>query len=160
MRSGKRTENEVLTEFLETFEQHYNTISGTQSDGKITPQEWLEYYTQVSASIENDAYFELMMSNAWNIASANNPASMPYAGSKAKISQVSSREAYRRDHHRNLFGTDKSTPFDSKQGSQWQSSTAGSYAYKGDGSDMVTAGAAKSVTTGAADPKNAWMTET
>ena len=28
VRSGKRTENEVLTEFLETFETHYNTISG------------------------------------------------------------------------------------------------------------------------------------
>ena len=27
VKSGKRTENEVLTEFLETFEQHYNTTT-------------------------------------------------------------------------------------------------------------------------------------
>ena len=37
VKSGKRTEDEVLTEFLETFEQHYNTITGGQSDGVITP---------------------------------------------------------------------------------------------------------------------------
>ena len=107
VKSGKRTENEILTEFLETFEQHYNTVTGGQSDGTITPEEWLEYYKNVSASIDNDAYFELMMSNTWNIESANNPASMPYAGSRQKISTVNSRDAYRRDHHRNLFGTDK-----------------------------------------------------
>ena len=82
VKSGKRTADEIFTEFLETFEQHYNTINGGASDGKITPEEWCEYYTHVSASIDSDAYFELMMSNTWNIESANNPASMPYAGSK------------------------------------------------------------------------------
>lgn len=100
-----------------------------------------------------------MMSNTWNIESANNPASMPYAGSRQKISTVNSRDAYRRDHHRNLFGTDKSTPFDNRQGgSQWQTSTGGSYAYKGDGSDMVVAGGGKGVSTGAS-ANMAWMTE-
>ena len=44
-----------------------------------------------------------MMSNAWGFESANNPASRPYAGSKQKIVNVNSREAYRNDHHRNLF---------------------------------------------------------
>jgi len=116
VKSGKRTPDEIFTEFLETFEQHYNTINGGESDGKITPEEWLEYYTHVSASIDNDAYFELMMSNAWNFESASNPSSMPYAGSRQKVSTVNSREAYRRDHHRNLFGTDKATPFDNKAG--------------------------------------------
>ena len=28
VKSGKRTSNEVLTAFLETFEQHYNTVTG------------------------------------------------------------------------------------------------------------------------------------
>ena len=36
---------------------------------------------------------------------------MPYAGTAKKINNVNAREAYRQDHHRNLFGTDKSTPF-------------------------------------------------
>ena len=157
VKSGKRTEDEILTEFLETFEQHYNNISGGKSDGKITPQEWLEYYTHVSANIDSDAYFELMMANTWNIESSNNPASMPYAGSKAKIAQVSSREAYLRDHHRNLFGTDKQTPFANNQGSQWQTSTAGSYTYQGDGSNIPMAGGGRAVATGAANM--AFLTE-
>ena len=158
VKSGKRTEDEVLTEFLETFETHYNTITGGQNDGIITPEEWLEYYTHVSASIDNDAYFELMMSNTWNIESANNPASMPYAGSAAKISTVSARDAYRRDHHRNLFGTDKATPFQNRQEStQWQTSTNNSYAYQGDGSNMQVAGGGRAVTNGAANM--AFLTE-
>ena len=82
VKSGKRTEDEVLTEFLETFEQHHNTIHGTKADGKITIDEFLEYYSHISANIDSDAYFELMMSNAWGFESANNPASRPYAGSK------------------------------------------------------------------------------
>lgn len=157
VKSGKRTEDEIKLEFLETFEQHYNTISGGKSDGKITPQEWLEYYTHVSASIDSDAYFELMISNTWDIESSNNPASMPYAGCSKKISQVSSRDAYRRDHHRNLFGTDKVDPFKNNSGTQWQTNTSASYAYKGDGSDMVTAGGGKAVSNGAANM--AFLTE-
>jgi Ca2+-binding EF-hand superfamily protein len=114
----------------------------------------------VSASIDSDAYFELMMSNTWNIESANNPASMPYAGSRAKISTVNSRDAYRRDHHRNLFGTDKETPFESRaKGAQWQTSNAGSYAYQGDGTTMQSAGGGKNVTNNT-NPNMAWLTET
>jgi hypothetical protein len=119
VKSGKRTEDEVLKEFLETFESHYNVMNGSKADGTVTPDEFLEYYANVSANIESDAYFELMMFNAWNIESRNNPASMPYAGTAKKVTAVNSREAYRNDHHRNLFGTDKKTPFEKKQETGW-----------------------------------------
>ena len=112
VKSGKRTEDEVLTEFIETFELHHNILNGTRSDGSITPDEFLEYYSHVSSNIESDAYFELLMSNAWNLESRNNPNSMPFAGSNKKVTKVNAREAYRNDHHRNLFGTDNNTPFD------------------------------------------------
>jgi len=124
VRSGKRTEDEVLTEFLETFEQHHNTIHGNKADGKVTPEEFLEYYSHVSSNIDNDAYFELMMSNAWNLESKNNPATMPFAGSKGKVINVISRESYRHDHHRNLFGTDQKTPFDKKKNTEWTTTTS------------------------------------
>ena len=55
-----------------------------------------------------------MMSNAWNLDSRNNPNSTPFAGSSKKITKVNAQEAYRNDHHRNLFGTDGKTPFDKK----------------------------------------------
>lgn len=56
-----------------------------------------------------------------------------------------------RDHHRNLFGTDKQTPFAKKKDEKWQTSMGGAYAYKGDGSDMPTAGGGRNVTNGQAN---------
>lgn len=29
--------------------------------------EWIEYYNNVSMSIDDDKYFELMMNSAWNL---------------------------------------------------------------------------------------------
>jgi len=62
---GKKTEDEVLFEFLDTFDLH--TLEGTQSPGEVTPQEWCMYYNKVSMSIDRDDYFELMMNNVWNL---------------------------------------------------------------------------------------------
>ena len=73
VKSGKKTHDEVLKEFLETFETHHNTLHGAQSDGQVTKEEFVEYYTNISANIDNDAYFDLMMSNAWQLDSRNNP---------------------------------------------------------------------------------------
>jgi Ca2+-binding EF-hand superfamily protein len=119
VKSGKKTEDEVLKEFLETFEMHHNVMHGTKSDGIVTLDEFIEYYTNISANIDNDAYFDLMMNNAWNLDDRNNTNNMAYAGSQAKITQVSARDAWRNDHHRNLFGTDKATPFAKTKGSEW-----------------------------------------
>lgn len=38
-----------------------------EKDGKVTPSEFIKYYSNVSASIDNDDYFELMIRNAWHI---------------------------------------------------------------------------------------------
>lgn len=65
--SGKRTEDEILGEFLETFEQHHSSMKGNQRDQTVTHEEFIEYYNNISASIDNDQYFELMMTNAWKL---------------------------------------------------------------------------------------------
>lgn len=67
MLDGRKTEEQVLGEFLETFEQHHNLRNGRQADGRVTIDEFVEYYTNVSASIDNDMYFSQMMNQAWNL---------------------------------------------------------------------------------------------
>jgi hypothetical protein len=65
--AGKKTEDEVLVEFLDTFDVHHGIHKDDPKDGSVTPDEWIEYYNTVSMSIDDDAYFELMMNNTWNL---------------------------------------------------------------------------------------------
>jgi len=69
VKSGKKTEEEILGEFLETFEMHMNLGGGTR-DRTITPEEFEEYYNNVSASVDDDRYFEHMMNAAWKLQGA------------------------------------------------------------------------------------------
>jgi Ca2+-binding EF-hand superfamily protein len=58
---GAKTEDEALEEILSVFEE------GGVVDGKVTHREFENYYNGISAGIDNDDYFELMMRNAWHI---------------------------------------------------------------------------------------------
>jgi len=71
VKSGKKTEDEALSEFLDTFELHHSLKHPGEKDRKINVREFMEYYTNVSASIDNDQYFELMITNAWNLNNTN-----------------------------------------------------------------------------------------
>jgi len=46
---------------------HHNISDKARRDQIITVEEFAEYYTNVSASIDDDKYFELMMVNAWKL---------------------------------------------------------------------------------------------
>nr|ACH48219.1 EF-hand protein-like protein [Cyriopagopus schmidti] len=59
--AGKKNEDKVLVEFLENFETPNNP------DGKVTKQEFIDYYTGVSSSIDLDEYFVTMMQKAWQL---------------------------------------------------------------------------------------------
>lgn len=69
VKAGKKTEDQILGEFLDTFEDHFADVKGQEDarDGNIQLHEWFEYYNNVSMSIDDDAYFELMMNNTWNL---------------------------------------------------------------------------------------------
>ncbi|CUT99606.1 calcyphosin protein [Echinococcus multilocularis] len=60
-RNGEWTEEQVFEEFLRKFE------APAEIDGKVTKSEFLNYYAGVSASIDNNAYFDLMMRNAYKL---------------------------------------------------------------------------------------------
>lgn len=57
--SGKTTPAAAFTAFLNNFDKSH--------DGKVTMDEFIEYYNWISASIDSDDYFELMIRNAWHI---------------------------------------------------------------------------------------------
>lgn len=57
---GSKSEADVLTEFMSQWDR-------TEKDGIVTRAEFLDYYRDVSASIDDDDYFELMIRNAWHI---------------------------------------------------------------------------------------------
>ena len=58
--NGQLTPQEVFTQFLACF-------GDKNGDGIITKREWDDYYAAVSASIDNDDHFCLLMRNAWKL---------------------------------------------------------------------------------------------
>jgi|TARA_B110000977_G_C10898183_1_gene424162 hypothetical protein len=65
--SGKKTEDQILQEFLETFETAHAMRNNDAPNYVVTKEEFEEYYNNISASIDDDAYFELMINNAWKL---------------------------------------------------------------------------------------------
>ncbi|XP_066568293.1 calcyphosine-like b isoform X2 [Amia ocellicauda] len=59
--NGEWTEDQVFRSFLDSFDSPYD------KDGQVTKDEFLNYYAGVSASIDSDVYFILMMKNAWKL---------------------------------------------------------------------------------------------
>lgn len=55
--SGHKTADEILSEFMSLWETH-------QRDHIVTIEEFEDYYKDISASIDSDDYFELMIRNA------------------------------------------------------------------------------------------------
>jgi len=65
--SGKKTEDQILQEFLETFETAHAMRNNEAPNYVVTKEEFEEYYNNISASIDDDSYFKLMMENAWKL---------------------------------------------------------------------------------------------
>ena len=58
---GSTSSQQALSSFLETFD-----VGGVRH-GKVTRQEFINYYSNISESVENDDYFELMIRNVWHV---------------------------------------------------------------------------------------------
>jgi Ca2+-binding EF-hand superfamily protein len=59
VQSGKVTPQQAIQQFMKQYDAN--------ADGNVTLEEFVENYQWVSASIDADDYFELMMRNAWHI---------------------------------------------------------------------------------------------
>lgn len=61
---GFRTADNVLVEFIETFEAHHNLGDG---DPNVPVEEWVDYFHSVSATEENDQKFATNLRNTWGV---------------------------------------------------------------------------------------------
>jgi len=81
-----------------------NNQQNEHGENLVDLNEFLEYYTYVSALYDNDSDFDKAISNTWNLDSNQNPSSIPYAGIPKTITQVNTKERWLNDHHRAIIG--------------------------------------------------------
>ena len=73
VRQGKRSEDEILGEFIAILEYHFNLLNEKNEENedineiKIDFEEFCEFYKTISVSIEEDKYFEIMVLSEWDI---------------------------------------------------------------------------------------------
>ena len=60
-KSGEWTLDQVLRHFLDTYD------TPGYEDGIVTRDEFLNYYSGVSCTVDDDAYFDLMMRACWGL---------------------------------------------------------------------------------------------
>jgi hypothetical protein len=61
VKEGTKTEAEVLKEFIAGFEG-----KGGNFDGTVTLEEWIDYYEDISSSIDEDDLFGTMFESSWS----------------------------------------------------------------------------------------------
>ena len=69
---GIKTENKILGEFLdflETFREYNTNLHGFSFS--MTFQEFFDFYSQISLSIDDDKYFEMLLFNCWDLDKLN-----------------------------------------------------------------------------------------
>jgi Ca2+-binding EF-hand superfamily protein len=59
---GRKTKEQIVNEFLDTFDG-----ARGNNDGKVSKNEWVDYYTDLSISLPSDDYFVQMMESTWGI---------------------------------------------------------------------------------------------
>ena len=79
VRQGKRSEDEILGEFIDILEYHFNLLNEKNEENedineiKIDFEEFCEFYKTISVSIEEDKYFEIMVLSEWDIKKDGKP---------------------------------------------------------------------------------------
>lgn len=65
--NGKKSEDDCLYEFLDTFDQHLINSKGNLKDRNVSLKEFMEFYNCLSCSIDTDYDFEQNVAMTWNL---------------------------------------------------------------------------------------------
>ena len=71
--NGKNAPNEIYSDFLdflETFREYNDNLKGGYSFN-MSFEEFLDFYNEISMCIEDDEYFEYLLTNCWNLNEEN-----------------------------------------------------------------------------------------
>ncbi len=73
VRQGKRSEEEILADFIDLLEYHFNLLNDKNEDGgdintiKVDFDDFCDFYKNVSVCIEDDKLFEIMLMGEWGL---------------------------------------------------------------------------------------------
>ena len=101
----KKTKDQILRELLDVFDDG-------EKDGVVTREEFAKYYSAISASIDNDDFFELMIRNAWRMSggegmaanTANKRVLVTGADGSERVVEVRNEMGLKRGDQQDLMG--------------------------------------------------------
>ena len=72
--NGKRSEQDVLSEFLDNFDYHFNLLNQGRNpdDEEVTNQEFIDFYRYISVGFDDDNAFNKMISGVWGLNNQSN----------------------------------------------------------------------------------------
>ena len=71
--NGKKTEGEVLGEFLDIIESYKEYLGNLRGiyDNSLNKEDFIEFFNEIGIEFEDDTIFEFMIFNCWNLGNNN-----------------------------------------------------------------------------------------
>jgi hypothetical protein len=105
VKNGQKTAEECRYEFFDLFSTHHNVSQSFKPDKSVSLEEFLQYHQFVSSVIDNDNLFKIFMTGVWNLDLVDTSAGViKTAGQVPPVYGKNSKEQWKYDMHRSLFG--------------------------------------------------------
>ena len=101
--AGVKTVEEARFSFFEMFSTFHNASNGFTGDSSISLNEFIEYHMYLNESFERDAEFRNFIIGVWNM-DVKTVKPEDYAGQHTDTYGKNSREQWKRENHKSLFG--------------------------------------------------------
>ena len=111
VKSGFKTIDDCRSEFIFLFSVNHSVSQNFKPDREVPLNEFIEYHQFISTSFENDNLFKIFMTGVWNLDLVDtNTGVIKTAGIAPTVYGKNSKEQWKYDMHRSLFGELDETP--------------------------------------------------